>query len=84
MSDATTRKLIGRMGGHAVIAKYGAAVIAERARAGLPAKFLRQVQAAYPGIAPADAQQRADALLRAEMARIRLVGLQKARTAKEQ
>jgi hypothetical protein len=66
------RSLRSSLAAHAMHARHDSREITANARAGFLAKFLREVDAAAPGLPEAERLRRAEHLLRAHMARLAL------------
>jgi len=68
--DAREMAARGRIGGFSKASRYPPGRLTGPARAGFLARFLREVDAASPGLADPERQRRAHALLRAHMSRL--------------
>ena len=66
------RSLRASLAAHAMHARHDSREITANARAGFLARFLREVDAAAPGLTEAERLRRAEHLLRAHMARLAL------------
>ena len=66
------RSLAAAIGAHTLHSQYDSREITANARAGFLAKFLREADAATPGLPEAERLRRAEHLLRAHMARLAL------------
>ena len=69
-SRSEVRAAAGRIGGHANSSRYSPQELTAPARAGFLGRFLKEVDAASPGLPEVERQRRATALLKAHMGRL--------------